>query len=299
MIVMFARPQGERLYIGAAIITAVLLLLLIILGAMVRVTDAELICGSNLFLCNGAFPPSGLGWLDWGHRLATIFVSASSLATFGIAKRYISQTTVLNPLYAAIILLLVQSILGLVTMLMETPPTLPILHLSFAVIMFSCLVASVVMLVYHPQRTHNHTESYTNAVHSTTLLTFIVLLTGAMIVGGDATDACHDFPLCGNPLTEDAPILNMIHRGSVGLLGVLLVTLFWRTRVERPQDQIVNLAMISLCSLFVVQALIGAVIAQYGGTMFSSALHVLFAGLAWAAAVALSMTMIKQQEVYP
>jgi heme A synthase len=57
----------------------------------------------------------------------------------------------------------------------------------------------------------------------------------------------------------------------------------------------VSAGSFTLLGLFIAQALIGAAYVQYGYQTFWSILHVLFAGLTWAGAVALSITMIKQQ----
>lgn len=299
MMIWFARPQGERLYASLTLLTAGLVLLLIVLGAMVRSTDAEEACGSSLVLCNGNLMPQtqiSLAWLDWGHRLMTLLVGIAIFSTYVVARRTLQRDEVTRPLYWGVGLLIIQSVIGAGTMWLENPPTLPLLHLGFAVIIFSCLVASVTILLYQPRRQWISADTYPTAVHSMTLMTFVVLMTGAMIVGAGATSACDGFPLCGDSTLNDDAIINLIHRGSVVLLGIVLVMLVWRTRTERPTDRIATIGIFTLFALFVVQALLGAWIAQYGSTVLLSALHVMFAGLTWASAVALSIAMMKQQE---
>ncbi|HEY6809434.1 MAG TPA: COX15/CtaA family protein, partial [Gemmatimonadales bacterium] len=51
--------------------------LLIILGAVVRITGSGLGCGDHWPLCNGHFlPPLDLPtWIEWSHRLVAALVS--------------------------------------------------------------------------------------------------------------------------------------------------------------------------------------------------------------------------------
>jgi cytochrome c oxidase assembly protein subunit 15 len=299
MILAPKRISGEGLFAGLAGVTAGLTLLLIVLGAWVRLTDADTACGNQWLSCNNRLFPSiedDLAWIDWGHRLTTLLVGGSLLLTFVIARRAVAhRQDVVNPIHLAMSLLILQSLLGAATT-WNWLSTLPLLHMAFAVIMLSCLIASLTMLLYSPQPKpySSPADTFPAAVHAATLMTFMVLMTGAMVVGDDAAQACRGFPWCNHELDGSA-ILNLIHRGSVLLLGVVLVALAWRARTERPTDHGVNLGIFILLGLFIIQALIGAVYVQYGYKTLWSVLHVLFAGLSWGAAVALSITLIKQQ----
>jgi heme a synthase len=291
--------QNKIFFAGLMLTTAGSILLLIVLGALVRLTEAELACGSEWLLCNGQLFPSlhnDLGWIDWGHRLATLLVSAFMLGTFLTARHHwVMDTDIMNPIYLAVGLLVIQTFLGAATT-WQWLPTLPLLHLGFAVMMLSCLIAALTALLYSPKSYFSKQDTFPTAVHAATLMTFMVLMTGAMVVGDNAAQACTGFPLCANPL-DDSVAINLIHRGSVLLLGIVLLTLVWRARTERPSDRGTSIGAFTLMGLFIAQALIGGVYVQYGYETLWSALHVLFAGLTWAAAVALSIAVVKQQQV--
>ena len=294
---------GERLYASAAALTAGLILLLIVLGAMVRLLEAERACGSTWPLCDGAIIPQTGNervWIDWGHRLLTMLTVIATLSTFYIARRFVALLPfVIKPIYLGLSLLIVQSLLGAATMRFSDPSTLPLLHLSLAVILFSCLIASLTASLYQPYHSLvlqlSDDDTFPDAVHSATLMTFMVLMTGALIVGGGVSDACEGFPICREPFTENAAI-HLIHRGGVLLLGIILLTFIWRVRSERPHDTISSRIVFTFAGLYLTQAILGAVYVQLGRNPGISALHVMFAGLTWAAAVALSMTMIKQKQ---
>ena len=56
--------------------------------------------------------------------------------------------------------------------------------------------------------------------------TYLLLLTGSTVVGSGADEACHSWPLCGAGFSPDFSGVNaftMLHRGSVLLIGLMLV----------------------------------------------------------------------------
>lgn len=287
--------NGERLYTGLAGLTAACILLLILLGAVVRVTDAEIACGGTWPLCNGQpFPPPGneLAWLDWAHRLSTILTGCLILGAVWAARRFISnRKDVTTPLYIGLGLLAVQSILGAGNVWIHRPTTLPLVHLGFAVIMLSCLVASLTALLYQPQIRLGSNDSFVLAVHGATLMIFMVLMTGALVVGSDSSKACGKWPICEN-IESDPMLINLIHRGSVLLLGITLISLVWQA-----YEGVHLMGASTLLGLYAIQVFLGAlyILSDFEDTF--SALHVTFAGLMWAAAVALNVVLVKQSQM--
>src|SRR5438309_10221069 len=81
-----------RRYTQLAWAAAACTYLLIILGAIVRITGSGLGCGEHWPLCNGRlFPPLDLPtWIEWSHRLAaglvTILVAAVAWCTFWLPR---------------------------------------------------------------------------------------------------------------------------------------------------------------------------------------------------------------------
>jgi len=290
--------SSERVYIWLAGAAALSVLLLIALGALVRVTNADTACGNTWHLCNGSILPpfsNGLAWIDWGHRLSTILAGVFTLGVFFAARRLtLARPEIVRASDLCLVLLFVQSLLGAGTLWIRGFPTFTLLHLSFAIIMLSCLVAAITALTYTPNRRLFSQDTFPQAVYGGTLMIFMVQLTGAMVISAKAENACQQFPLCGLPL-NDAALIHLIHRGSVLVLGIILLLLVWRVQTERPAEKSVRVLVWALLLLYLIQGSIGGMITLWGG--YFRALHVLFGGLTWAAAVALSMMMIKQQEV--
>src|SRR5438876_6191709 len=119
---------------------AIFTYLLIILGAIVRITGSGLGCGEHWPLCNGKLlPPLDLPtMIEYGHRLAAaaVGVLVTALAVYawwlrretGNEKRETPGVAA----YMALTLLVLQVGLGAVTVKLSLPPWTVILHLGTA-----------------------------------------------------------------------------------------------------------------------------------------------------------------------
>ncbi|HEU5171699.1 MAG TPA: COX15/CtaA family protein [Gemmatimonadales bacterium] len=153
-------------------VAAVCAYLLIVLGAMVRITGSGMGCGDHWPLCNGRlFPPlDDLGTLiEWTHRLAAAVVSILVIALAGyawllrrdasngpIASRPLPPPAVsyrlLPPLtapyrpwgaaYVALTLLVLQVGLGAITVKLALPPWTVIVHLGTAMLLLATLIVA-------------------------------------------------------------------------------------------------------------------------------------------------------------
>src|SRR5882724_7618026 len=98
--------------------------LLIVLGAIVRITGSGLGCGDHWPLCNGhVFPPlDDIGTvIEWSHRLVAALVSILVIALVVVDWR---RSLV------AVALLVLQVALGAITVKLELPPWSVVLHLG-------------------------------------------------------------------------------------------------------------------------------------------------------------------------
>src|SRR5438046_4155357 len=176
--------------------------LLIILGAIVRITGSGMGCGDHWPLCNGKLlPPLDLPTLiEYGHRLAAALVSVlvSGLAVYawwlrrgaGSGERYVPSRTA----YVALGLLIVQVLLGAVTVKLELPPWTVILHLGTAMLLLATrIVAARGRRVARPSR----------AGLWVLTLGFVTVLLGALTPNLGAASACLGFPLCNGQLVPD------------------------------------------------------------------------------------------------
>jgi heme A synthase len=182
--------------------------LLIILGAIVRITGSGLGCGEHWPLCHGRLlPPLDLPtMIEYGHRLAAAAVSllVTALAAYawwlrrgaGSEERYRPDKTA----YVALGLLVVQVLLGAVTVKLSLPPWTVILHLGTAMLLLAMVIVAA--------RTGTRPS---RAGLVALVLGFVTVLFGGLTANLGAASACLGFPLCNGQLAPAGNYLQHVH----------------------------------------------------------------------------------------
>lgn len=223
---------------------AVAVYLLIVLGAVVRITGAGLGCGDDWPVCHGRFFPSFADiktLIEWNHRLVAAVVSTLVVllagATWwerrgpGTPKDAGGERAVPGIAgYVALGLLVVQVLLGAITVKLQLPPWTIILHLGTAMALLATLIVAARGRLARPSDTPGMRPGLGAAV-----LGFVTVLFGGLTANLGAATACVGFPLCNGQLFPAGNYLQHIqwtHRLlAYGLFFYLLV---WAIRARRP-----------------------------------------------------------------
>ena len=203
--------------------------LLIILGAIVRITGSGMGCGEHWPLCNGRLlPPLDLPTLiEYGHRLAAAAVSllVVALAAYawwlrrdaagGMRDASNGPIALYRPLppstalyrpgvaaYIALALLTLQVGLGAITVKLSLPPWTVILHLGTAMLMLATLLVTA---------RGNRVARPSRAGLGALALGFVTVLFGALVASLGAASACLGFPLCNGQLIPAGNYLQHLH----------------------------------------------------------------------------------------
>src|SRR6266446_10717166 len=123
-------------FVTLAWVAAVCAYLLIVLGAVVRITGSGMGCGDHWPLCNGHLFPSLNDIptvIEWSHRLVAAAVSILVIALVALDWRRAWPT---------LILLIVQVLLGAVTVKTGLTPAMVILHLATAMLLLAALIVT-------------------------------------------------------------------------------------------------------------------------------------------------------------
>ncbi len=277
--------------------TAALTLGLIVFGAVVRVTDSGLGCGTDWPLCNGTiFPPLDniTAWIEWLHRLFALLIGFFGLATLAAAWRQYRQRDrrVLQVTVAAAILFVVQSALGAIVVFLELPPTFVTLHLGVAMLLLATLLGAAVMAWYQPSPLQRADSIPLLAVVNAAMA-FLVILTGALVRGSGATLACTTWPLCDGgailPFEQGLlAVINMIHRLSVAAMSIALLILMWQVHRQRAEPLIKRIAFGAVL-VQVMQIAAGALFVLTTAGREWGAIHVGLAATVWGLLVILSL----------
>jgi len=264
-----------------AVVTAVFAYLQIALGGVVRVSGSGLGC-PDWPLCHGRpYPPADPhAIIEYSHRAVGSVTGVLIIATVVLAwVVFRSRRPVVAWLATASLIGVVgEGILGGVVVANELSSWLVVAHLGLAMIILGFLVATAVMAT--PRSPGVYDPGFRRLAAIAAGATYLLLLTGSTVVASGAEDSCRSWPLCGSGFTPDfngANAFTMLHRGSVLLIGLLLLFVLVRA-VKFPGLAVVSIATLAV---FALQVGVGAFAAVTDAALFNG-FHVALATLVWA-----------------
>lgn len=251
-----------------AVATAVATWCLIFVGALVTSTGSGLAVPDWPLSFGQVFPPMVGGVLfEHGHRMVATFVGMLTVTLVVLLSQCEPRAWVRCLAWGALLAVVLQGLLGGVTVLLRLPTAVSVTHACLAQAFF-CL--TVVLAVCTAPSWHTdvapwveHTQpSLRRLATVATGAIYLQLILGALMRHTGAGLAIPDFPLAFGrvwpPLDSPAVVLHFLHR-----LGAVVVTLGvgWTVvRVVRrchTQQQLLSPALI-LATLLVAQLVLGA-----------------------------------------
>ena len=289
-----------------ALTASILVYVVIVMGGIVRATGLGQAC-QGWPLCQGTlFPPLSLeAGLAYLHRLDTaLLVLALGGAAYLAQRRLPGENWLRRPIYVALGLVGVQILLGAVIVLRNQPADLGALHLGLSLLVQALVVIPAVAALYLEKGALSPANQIEK--HSTIRLSFrspfgrlslwtlgaafLLLVSGAVVSGSQAGQACSSWPFCqGSVLPVDAAgWVNLVHQVMVLVTGALLVVQIlkaWRT--QRTQTPVLTAATAAFV-LFFAQALMGAYKVLNGYPVYMISIHEATAAGTWVALVILT-----------
>ncbi len=282
-------PVSSRLLARLAAAGAVLTVGLIVLGGVVRITGSGMGCGDHWPRCNGEwFPPLDFATaIEISHRWVAALVSVAVLAVAALAlRRHRADPALVRPAVAGAVLLIIQVLLGAVTVKLELPPSVVIVHFANAMLLLGCLVVTAMRARTgrrpRPAIRHRHHR----LVHLTAALGFVVILFGAKVANLNAGWVCRGFPLCEGAglLPPDAALgtLHWLHRILAFSFAAVAIVLL--TRLARGP---LRTAAHAVAGLTVLQIVVAAAMVLMVLPPTLRAAHIFVGALVWVALVAM------------
>ena len=269
------------------------ILIVVAAGGVVRLTGSGLGC-PDWPLCHGNVVPSAdtHTLIEYSHRLVASVVGVLVLATAIIVWRsYREQPWLLITATAGIILLVVQVILGGITVMNELSPGLVVAHLAVAeALMASMLVVCIVSFRGAPsagasQAAGAKADPFPILTLGAMLAAYALLLTGSYVASSGSAASCgQSWPLCQGQLIPDGlyPSMHMIHRVAVLPVGGLIVTVLFLAWRRRGWEGGLGWTAAVVGALFLGQVITGASILWAGFPLAVRLLHLVLATLVWA-----------------
>lgn len=281
---------------GLSTATAVTVFILVIIGGVVRVTESGLGC-PDWPLCYGkVLPPlEYTAIIEYTHRfVASVIVGPLVLATAIVALvRYRHDRWVWIPGAISVPLLIVQGLLGGVTVLTHLPGEIVALHLGTAEVLLAvCLFLMVASYRTPIIRTGQMAgDGYHRWAIAAAVGVYVVIISGAVVTAMGATGACVTWPLCQGSAfpMHHLTAIHMFHRYVVLALGALLVYAVWRCSAATGADNTVRWLAIATLLTFIGQVMVGAATIWLDFQAHWRALHLTAATAVWAAAVGMAM----------
>jgi len=285
---------------------------LIALGGTVLATDSGLSCPDWPF-CYGQAYYSGTYhvFLEQFHRFTAATVSILIvLLVIGIIAWARKDRALLMMAIAAPILLVVQIVLGGLTVLWKLPPQIITAHLGTALAIFA-IVITIAVLSGKPARRGDglpspehpaKTRKFVQLAISNALLVYILMLFGSYVTGSEAGLACLGWPLCTPApwaVSNHLANINILHRVFAVFVG--LVTLWTVISALRRWRIAPGQAIVGLLGgvLFVCQAIVGGLIVLLKEPAFVAGLHLALATAVWGTLVLLAALASNQLRAAP
>jgi heme A synthase len=292
---------------GLSWATAICVFAMIVLGGVVRVTDSGLGCGDDWPLCSGQWLPplESKAIIEYAHRVAASFLVGPLVAATFIAAWlcYRREAWIVWPATAAILLVIVQALLGAAAVVTELSAHTVMTHLAVAELTMACCVLVLVMSYRGGMRGGPQPWATGKARLFPPLslvaagMLFVLLLSGSYLTNtASATWACPTWPLCTNEWSGLFPggklaMIHMAHRWVALIAGLVVMYSLHLGFRGRTQPPLIRLLSMAAVALFVAQALAGAGViwAGFGRDVELRALHLALASGMWAIVAALAV----------
>jgi len=262
-------------------------------GGLVRAEGAGLAC-PDWPLCNGHVVPAAdkLVLIEWGHRLIAAILGFGILYTAAGAWRwYRRDRTVLIPAALALLFVVIQILLGGLTVTADLSPQIVSAHLGTSLAVFGSMIVTLAGVAGVPrhQRASGSLRAFPLVALFGALVTYGLMLTGTYVVGSGAGAACRSWPLCdGLPGGGNLVQVHMFHRTAVLLVGaVVLYTAYWAWQVRRQYRPLFIVAAAGVV-IYGAQALVGAGNIWFGLIPPVQVAHIATAAAMWATMVLLA-----------
>jgi len=285
-----------------AILTAVGMFIVLLMGARVTATGSGEGCGNDWPLCHGNWLPQDTyeSITEYSHRIVTgaegFLVLATTILAWPLRKRH-REFRFLVPAVGGTLVL--QALMGAAAVKWPTSPEVMATHFGISLICLAsaALVAFILMDARDgaPERPQPGGDDAARLrrfrwfVVATLVFTIFVAYSGAYVRHSEAELACTDWPTCTGeiiPTIEHTPQgIQTAHRVMAMLVGLMIVgdaILAWSLRAVRPDLLRISLVAVALV---VAQGLVGRWVIYSGLALMATLSH---AGLMAALFVALA-----------
>lgn len=274
-----------------AILTAVGMFIVLLMGARVTATGSGDGCGNDWPLCHGSWLPADTyeSLTEYSHRFVTsiegVLVLVTSVLAWPLRKRH-PEFKVLVPGVA--LTLVVQSLMGAAAVKWPTSPEVMATHFGISLI---CLAsAALVAFILHEEKQGGRVRravpvnqaqllrAFRWVLIATFVFSIVVAYSGAYVRHTDTELACTSWPTCTGELIPnldptDPQGVQTIHRLMAGLISLAIVAIAYLGLKFRETRR--DLFWIAAWALLIVlaQSLVGRWVIYSGLALMATLSH--------------------------
>ncbi len=276
-----------------AFATAIMTVLLIGVGVLVRATGSGLGC-PDWPTCHGGLVPPGhqTALIEFSHRFTASIVGFMVIGVAILAYRHFRQVKpILWVAIATVPLVGFQGILGAITVWHELPAAVVATHLLTAMIVLGCelFVAWAMFRENQSTRGERAGPEPGSAAIGKLALGAIAWLAVVMWVGGymsesGASTACEGWPACNGgifPGSDDQEITHMVHRYIAGAFVFLVAPFVVAAWKRRRSIAWAGPVAVAVAVLYAAQVTVGAFNVWFTFPDALTISHTVIAALIW------------------
>ncbi|MCI0436368.1 MAG: COX15/CtaA family protein [Gemmatimonadetes bacterium] len=291
-------PSTARRRAGTlSLIAAICAYALIVFGGIVRITGSGMGCGDDWPRCNGEWIPAFTleTLIEYTHRLLAAGIGLVVLTVLGYAWLQRAEPGVsgragmLRPVALATALLVIQALLGALTVRMELPTEVTVAHFVTALIFMAALIVAAVRGGAFGEAGAGGDLRDARLATAAAAIGFGVVAFGAVTANlPGAPAACTGFPLCSGALIPPPGALpaeiHWAHRVAAFALFALAASAAWATR-RPPTSRRLRLAAFATAALIALQIGVAAALVLLRLPPSLQTLHLAVGAAVWCALI--------------
>ena len=289
--------EVNRWFRALFIVASVFTFILIILGGVVRVTGSGLGCPDWPLCYGGVIPPMEFASIiEYSHRTVAFFTGIVIVAIGSIAViKHRNRSDILTLSILAVVLVIIQGILGGITVVTELTPKIVTLHMGVALLLFGVIVAGLV--IANSRAYSTSTSIGSGGVSLLVVLTvaglYVLAVSGAYVRQSGSLGTCMTWPLCDEILSGSLLVLtHIVHRIGSLVIGIMIIVLcarIWRNNAIRLNAMLGGVILL----FYVAQVIVGALMIWTGLSEWTRALHLSLGAAMFGSAVILLTLVIR------
>jgi cytochrome c oxidase assembly protein subunit 15 len=274
-----------------AILTAVGMFIVLLMGARVTATGSGEGCGNDWPLCHGSWLPADTyeSLTEYSHRFVTsiegLFVLATTILAWPLRRKH-PEFKILVPAVGSTLIL--QSLMGAAAVKWPTSPQVMATHFGISLI---CLASAalVAFILMEERKPVTEPSSYSAdqrrnlaifrwLVVATFVFSIVVAYSGAYVRHTESELACTSWPTCTGEIVPDLDLTTpqgtqTMHRllaGVIGLMAVAIAAIGWRFRETRRDLFWIGA---SILAIVIAQGLVGRWVIDSGLALMATLTH--------------------------